>query len=89
MAIEKRMIDIDTECPMCCETHIIKVAIDDYIRWQHGELIQKSFPYLSAEEREMIKTGICGKCWDKMFGGSDDEEELDEVEEVEDYADTL
>jgi len=41
----------------------------DFIRWEEeGELIQNALPYLSADERELLISGICGGCFDKMFG---------------------
>lgn len=42
-------------------------------RWQKGvELIQDVMPWLSASDREFIKTGIVDAEWDEAFG---DEEE--------------
>ena len=32
-----------------------------------GELIQDALPYLSASEREMLISGTCDDCWQKMF----------------------
>lgn len=37
-----------------------------------GPLLQNAFPYLTAGEREFIKTGITPDSWDKMFGGSEE-----------------
>ena len=38
--------------------------------------IQKALPNNTAEEREMLITGICSKCWDELF--SEDEVDYDE-----------
>jgi hypothetical protein len=79
-------MEIYTTCPFCGKDHFITVSFEDYEKWQAGELIQNAFPYLSADEREMLKTGICPSCWDKMFPP---EEEDDEPEEFDyDFADT-
>ncbi len=40
----------------------------DFFKWQEGELAQNAFPYLSADEREMLISGVCPKCWAKTFG---------------------
>ena len=32
-----------------------------------GKLIQNFFPKLTPGEREILISGICGKCFDKMF----------------------
>ena len=33
-------------------------------------VIQTVFPNLTLDEREMLKTGFCPKCWDKIFDES-------------------
>lgn len=63
------MIDIITTCPICHKEHIISVKSEDYLEWCHGVHAQDAFPYLSADEREMLISGICPTCWASMFGG--------------------
>ena len=60
-------ITIVTYCPFCGAAHEVEVNEDDYWAWEDGELAQIAFPYLSAQEREYIITGICADCWKKMF----------------------
>ena len=55
-------------CPVCKKRQSVMVNIKDYIRWERGELTQRCFPYLSAEEREIIISGVCPDCWENMFG---------------------
>ena len=56
-------------------TKDIPVTEDLLDRWQQGvELIQDVMPWLSASDREFIKTGITDDEWDEAFG---DEEEED------------
>lgn len=69
MKINKKETTIVTTCPFCGHTNFIEVNESDYFDWDDGALIQNAFPYLSADEREMLKTGICPTCWEKMFGG--------------------
>jgi hypothetical protein len=45
----------------------IKVDPEDFRNWKGGELIQVAMPYLSASEREMVKTQICNACWDELM----------------------
>jgi len=33
--------------------------------WKRGELIQNVFPEI--EDREIMISGICGECFDKLF----------------------
>jgi len=51
-------------CPFCGTHHCVTVDRGDLEKYKKGEgLIQNIFPYLSADEREYINTGICSKCW--------------------------
>ena len=62
------MLIIETRCPFCGEIHEVKVDVIDWLDYESGDvLIQDAFPYLSANDREMLKTGICPKCWDEIF----------------------
>lgn len=61
-------------CPFCGKVHEVTVSEADYAAWQGGELAQNAFPYLSADEREILISGICPTCWDNMFSGEDEEE---------------
>ena len=59
---------IPTTCPICGETNYISVESEDWYAYVNGELAQNAFPYLFADEREMLISGICPTCWNKMFG---------------------
>jgi hypothetical protein len=52
----------------------IVTRLDDAQRWLNGELIQVCFPYLNADQREILMTGIDGQAWEEMFAGSEEEE---------------
>ena len=72
--INYKEICVITRCPFCGHSNEVEVNEIDYLDWSDGMLIQDAFPYLSANEREELKTGICGDCWDKMFGQEEDDE---------------
>ena len=36
--------------------------------YNQGAMIQDAFPDSTPDERETIKSGIHGKCWDDFFG---------------------
>jgi len=74
------MFVINTTCPFCGKTTPVQIRrVADYRAWQDGELAQNAFPYLSADEHEMLISGICPTCWDEMFG-SDEEPDPDGVD---------
>ena len=62
---------IKTRCRVCGVTHTLMVNLHDMGRWQNGSLIQDAMPYLSADERELLISGTCGTCFDKMFGSEE------------------
>lgn len=63
-------------CPICGETDSIELSEEEtinYARWQRRELlIQDALPNRTAAEREQLKTGICGGCWDSLFEEEDE-----------------
>lgn len=64
-----------TCCPFCGTETEIAVSASDYFYWQEGKLAQDAFPYLSADERETLISGICPSCWKSMFPPEEEEEE--------------
>jgi len=51
----------------CGEMVTLNVHRTDYDRWTGGENIQTVFPLFRPDIREMMISGTCQKCWDKMF----------------------
>ena len=72
MKINYKEVCVVTACPFCGHAHEVEVNEMDYLDWQDGELAQNAFPYLSADEREMLISGICPTCWDEMFGSNEE-----------------
>ena len=57
--------------PFSGKTHEMEMMIDpaDMNRYENGAgCIQDIFPYLSADEREFLLTGITPKEWSQTFG---------------------
>ncbi len=55
-------------CNRCKGQVEMQVQAEDYEAWENGELIQNAMPYLSADEREVLISGMCGPCFDNLFG---------------------
>ena len=61
-------ITIKRACPVCKKEHSVTVEKSDYERWRSGGiLIQRAFPYLKPDEREILQSGTCPTCWDELF----------------------
>lgn len=63
-------ISIVKSCPFCGKKNKVIVNTVDFESFQNGELAQKAFPDLSADEREILITGIC--CWDEALKDIED-----------------
>lgn len=81
MKINYKEISVVTRCPFCGKAHFTEMNEMDYLDWQDGALIQDVMPYLSAQEREHLISGICEDCWNKMFSDMDSEDSLYEENE--------
>ena len=66
-ATNKQLKDYKITCRMCATTHTLLVTDVDVTNWRNGAFVQDAFPYLSADERELILSQSCGPCYDKMF----------------------
>lgn len=61
-------IEVIQTCRECGDCITMEVNKSDLDRWISGNaLVQDAFPYLTADQREILISGICGKCFDKMF----------------------
>lgn len=54
-------------CPNCGHSHELLVYPSHLEAWKSGRLIQNALTELNADERELLISGICPKCWDEMF----------------------
>lgn len=65
----KRDFSVRAQCFTCRSFFTLRVNKDDMVRWRDGELIQRAMPYLTPDERELLISSTCGKCFDKMTEG--------------------
>jgi hypothetical protein len=54
-------------CPVCGLPTFMEVDAAAFFRWQSGELIQKAFPLLTSDLRELLKSGTHPDCWKVLF----------------------
>jgi hypothetical protein len=67
-------VNLATKCNTCKQQGHVEVNYVDVLKYQQGQLIQKCFPYLSDDQRELLISNTCSACWDKMF--AEDEEDM-------------
>ena len=60
---------VNTKCPYCGKTSTLEMTNEQYEQYISGDsYIQNIFPNWSPAIREMLITGICPDCWNKIFG---------------------
>lgn len=64
-----KMMTYWIKCIKCGEIFMLDLDGDKVEHWRNGGgNIQDIFPELSPEDRELLVSQICEKCWDDMFG---------------------
>ena len=62
------MIELVATCRMCQTQYTLYVDAKDWEDYtDRDKLAQDAFPYLDAGQRELIISGICGECFDRIF----------------------
>jgi hypothetical protein len=59
---------ISRTCSLCGKDSSMAVDSASLYLYNQGAMIQDAFPDSTPDERETIKSGIHGKCWDDFFG---------------------
>lgn len=62
-----KFIQISVKCRCCGQEYILNVTDDGYNAYMNGALVQDAFPCISPEDRELLISGLCENCWDKLF----------------------
>ena len=59
---------IERKSPLTGKINTMEITMNpsDYLAWENGMMIQNALPYLTANEREFIKTGMVDDEWDEM-----------------------
>ena len=70
---------ITVDCRVCGEPKTVHCTPEEYERFSKGWLIQNAMPNTPKEERELLISGTCGECWQKIFRR---EEEDDDDERI-------
>lgn len=64
----KTPIELLFRYDVCKNDFKITVEAEDYDSFLDNEVsVQECFPYLSADERELMISGMCGSCFDNLM----------------------
>lgn len=79
---EKRLVTC--RCSFCGENYEFELTEEEFrmyceYLYEGKHLIQDVFPDRTPSERELLRGrgGMCEKCWNKMFGSYEEEDEED------------
>ena len=80
--LKERNYEFKVSCVSCKKTYTLKVNIEDYFLFDSPNRphIQDIFPYLTPAERELLLSGMCEECWNKMFTIEDEDLEEEDYE---------
>jgi hypothetical protein len=67
---------IERTCSECHQQKPIHCTAEQFAAFEAGELIQRAMPNVSEDERELLISGICGSCFDKLF--KDEESDIEQ-----------
>ena len=66
--ISQNEYELSGQCIICGKNVTVgPITGESLIAWRNGTFAQDAFPNLNLDQREFIISGICGKCFDKMF----------------------
>jgi len=68
------MLRVQKKCRICGEVYTIPMTETEHELLMSGVHIQDALPNHSADDRELLLSGICGKCFDELFYGEEAEE---------------
>jgi len=61
-------VELTITCWMCGEKQdTINMTHGQLLQWRNGVKIQHIFPEMTTDTRELIVSGTCGTCFDKLF----------------------
>jgi len=63
---------VRSTCPGCQKATDLTTVFAELQHYLGGVPIQRAMPSLPAAQRELVITGTCDDCWDKMFDARED-----------------
>jgi hypothetical protein len=56
------------QCPQCGRHDTFEVTEEQLRAREAGAKVQNAFPHLNVGQREQLISGLCGPCFDRLFG---------------------
>ena len=55
------------KCVICRVAYDVPVKFREFTAWQRGVCVQDAMPNTTPDARELLASGTCPVCWNKMF----------------------
>lgn len=66
--------NVGVHCPRCLAVTGLPITEEELLAWNPSEqYVQDAFPQLTPEQREVLLSGLCEKCWNQIFPEEDEE----------------
>jgi hypothetical protein len=62
---ERNAVRLYGNCPFCTREWNLEISTEAYRKWQGGALVQHAMPEVSADDRELLISGVCPQCFPK------------------------
>ena len=66
--MNERYVVTSHPCPTCGEEKTVSISSEQLFAYRQGGYAQTVLSDYDADTRERFITGICGGCWNEMFG---------------------
>lgn len=75
--MKNEKINVNVPCGFCNTEYKVEMTESQFneLMSPHRRHIQDIIPELAPEIRELFISGMCPKCWDKLFSFENEEEE--------------
>lgn len=61
-------MQLEVKCIECKKVYTVSVCAEGFYKWQDGTRIQDVMPNVPEDDRELLMSHMCGKCFDKLIG---------------------
>lgn len=78
LTIEKAgdgLVNVRGHCRYCDQPQTVCVPRDGYLRYLKGDYVQDALGMLPMDQRELLVSGTCDECWQRIFGDDSDDKE--------------
>jgi hypothetical protein len=65
-SVKPKRFPFKLRCSECHKETVVRCDPYDVAAWRKGQPIQQAMPYLTANERELFISNICGRCYDDL-----------------------